>query len=469
MIFQLDDIPKMKVTVMGLGLHGGGASSARFFASRGARVTVTDMKTAAELKDSLEALSDVPIRYVLGEHHQEDFTEADLVIKNPAVPSSSPFLSYARHIDTDIGVFLRFNRRPILAVTGSKGKSTTVSALFNVLLAAYPETKLGGNITVSPLGFIKECLTPNEAPVILELSSWQLADLPDLSLLSPKVAVITNIMPDHQNRYANMEEYVRDKERIYFSQRAQQHSIINRDDQYCERFTAATPARPHFFSLRPLPPGTSGAYLQGGRGWFRTGLQGSAEPAEEEILPQELAIPGEHNRINLLTAGLCARLYGLSAATIRTELARFHGIEHRMELVAELGGSRWYNDSAATIPDATEAALHSFHVPVHLIAGGTDKKIDYSPFSRLISQAASVHLLAGSATDRMIKLLEEQQIPYRGPFDSLEKAVKSAHESARRGEVVLFSPGATSFGMFANEFDRGRQFKQLVHWLLQAE
>ena len=469
MNFQLDDLPAMKVTVMGLGLHGGGAASARFFASRGARVTVTDMKSAVELQESLEALSDVPIRYVLGEHRPEDFTEADLVIKNPAVPSSSRFLSYARQIDTDIGVFLRFNRRPILAVTGSKGKSTTVSALYDVLHAAYPETKLGGNITVSPLSFIEECLAPHEAPVILELSSWQLADLPDLTLLAPAVAAITNIMPDHQNRYASMDEYVRDKERIYLSQRPLQHSIINHDDPYCERFTAATPARPYFFSLSPLPPGTSGAYLQGRRGWFRADTDETSETAEEEILPQELAIPGDHNRINLLTAGLCARLFGLSPATIRTELARFHGIEHRMEFVAEIDGSRWYNDSAATIPDATEAALHSFREPVHLIAGGTDKNLDYSPFTRLISQAASIHLLAGNATDRMTELLEEQHIPYGGPFDSLEKALESARSASRSGEVVLFSPGATSFGMFANEFDRGRQFKQIVLRRAQAQ
>jgi UDP-N-acetylmuramoylalanine--D-glutamate ligase len=452
---------------MGLGLHGGGAASARFFASRGARVTVTDMKSESELDESLARLTDLPIRYVLGEHREEDFTEADLVIKNPAVPAHSRFLSLAREIDTDVGIFLRFNRRPVLAVTGSKGKSTTVSALHAALLPAYPDARLGGNITVSPLSFLNECLEPAENPVVLELSSWQLADLPDLELLAPRIAVITNIFPDHQNRYANMEEYIRDKERIFLAQKQDQCSVFNRDDPRWKRFAGKTPARPFFVSARPLPDGTAGAFLQHGRGWYRPAADASTgTAAEEEILTESGGLPGRHNRLNLLTAGLCARLFGVPAETVRQALAAFGGIEHRLELVAEIDGSSWYNDSAATIPDATEAALESFASPVHLIAGGTDKELDYSPFTRLITRASSVHLLAGSATERMEAILRDADVSYHGPYDSLVEAVASARAAARPGEAVLFSPGATSFGMFANEFDRGRRFK---HCVMQLE
>jgi UDP-N-acetylmuramoylalanine--D-glutamate ligase len=456
LILRLADLADMRVTVMGLGLHGGGVASARFFASRGARVTVTDMKSREELHDSLEALADLPIRYVLGEHREEDFTDADLVIKNPAVPSASRFLSLAPQLETDISVFLRFNRRPVLAVTGSKGKSTTVSALHAALLAEYPRSRLGGNITVSPLTFIDECLQPSEDPVVLELSSWQLGDLPQLSLLAPRIAVVTNIFSDHQNRYNSMDEYVCDKERIFLAQRPEQYTLLNLDDPYCERFAAKTPAQPLYFSSRPLPPELTGGFLQEGVGYFR------GHGGEEEILPARVNLPGAHNRINLLTAGLCARLFGLSAETIRKELARFTGIEHRLELAAVIRDCSWYNDSAATIPDATEAALASFTVPVHLIAGGTDKEIDFSAFERLAPSAASIHLLAGSATRSMAAILQQMGLAYEGPFDNLESVVASARKAAGPGEVVLFSPGATSFGMFANEFDRGRRFKEAV-------
>jgi UDP-N-acetylmuramoylalanine--D-glutamate ligase len=425
------------------------------------------MKDEASLQESLRGLADLSLRYVLGEHREEDFTGADLVIKNPAVPASSRFLALAPQVDSDIGIFLRFNRRPLLAVTGSKGKSTTVSALYAIMQSVYPAALLGGNITRSPLSFIDECLEYREAPVILELSSWQLADIPEISLLTPRVAVITNIFPDHQNRYSGMEEYVRDKERIFLAQQSDAATVVNHDDPYGARFAAKSGGTIYRFSAGRLEADFRGAYLRDERGWFRAA--GAAERGapvqeaeEEEILPRRLSLPGSHNRINLLTAALAARIYGVPAEHIRRAVAAFSGIEHRMEHVAELEGVDWYNDSAATIPDATEAALESFHQPVHLIAGGTDKQIDYTPFSRLAFRPATIHLLAGSATERMAAILDEADIDYRGPYKSLEEAVRSARSAATPGEVVLLSPGATSFGMFANEFDRGRQFKRIV-------
>ena len=196
---------------MGLGLNGGGLACVRYFASLGAHVTATDLRSEEILAPSLEKLKDLPVRYVLGEHRMEDFEQADLVIKNPAVPADSPFLKASRQVETDLSVFLANCTNPILAVTGSKGKSTVVSALHAVLSSAGLNPRLGGNITVSPLTFLEEL--KGDEPVILELSSWQLGDLKGRNLLHPRISVITNIMNDHQNMYAAFSDYVDDKKR----------------------------------------------------------------------------------------------------------------------------------------------------------------------------------------------------------------------------------------------------------------
>ncbi|HWP67739.1 MAG TPA: Mur ligase family protein, partial [Rectinemataceae bacterium] len=210
---SIRDIAGMKVLVMGLGLHGGGLESARFFCDKGAIVTVTDLRDETTLKPSIEALEGRALRYVLGKHEIEDFRTADIVIKNPAVRRTSPYLAAAKAIETDVSVFLRYSKSPIVAVTGSKGKSSTASAIHHGFRHSGTDSLLGGNITVSPLSFLDE--TGADRPVVLELSSWQLADMRGLGVLKPKVAVLTAIMPDHMNYYSSMEEYVADKRLIY--------------------------------------------------------------------------------------------------------------------------------------------------------------------------------------------------------------------------------------------------------------
>ncbi len=442
---------------MGLGLHGGGLASARFFAEHGATVTVTDLRDEATLAPTVEQLADLPIRFVLGRHKEEDFTKADLVIKNPAVPRNSRYLQLAGRVETDISVFLRLNRRPVLAITGSKGKSTTVSALHRIMRAADPETLLGGNITVSPLTFVEKCLSATGSPVILELSSWQLADIQPADLLHARIAAVTNIMTDHQNSYSSMQEYVNDKARIFNGQAPEEYSICFYDDEYGRFFAEYTPGRPLYYSAAPLPAELGdGAYLQDGVGYLRR------EGHLQEIVPEQVHIAGTHNKLNLLVAATTAALWGVPSDIIRREAAGFSGIEHRMELVRELNGVRWYNDSAATIPDATAAAIKSLSGNVHLITGGTDKKLDFAPLDEVLEIPASIHLLEGSASIHMQNKMQERRIPYYGPFGNLQAAVLSAFEHAAAGDTVLFSPGATSFGMFLNEFDRGRSFKSMV-------
>jgi UDP-N-acetylmuramoylalanine--D-glutamate ligase len=461
-ITRIEDLSGIRATVMGLGLNGGGLSSARFLAESGAVVTVTDMKEESTLTESVAALNDLPIRYVLGRHDLEDFRHADLVVKNPAVRPDSPYILASESVETDISLFLRFASSPIIAVTGSKGKSSVSSAIYHVLSSSGVTAYLGGNITVSPLSFLRKC-TPS-TPVVLELSSWQLADMRGLGVLKPKIAVLTSIMPDHMNRYSSMEDYVSDKRLIYADQDNSCFTICNGDDMWGKSFASETRGQVLWYSHSPL--GRPGAWIEGTpsrRGLYST----KGDPSRaEEILPSRILVPGEHQRKNLLTAALACRAFGIDADSIASSLSTFSGVEHRLERFAEKDGILWYNDSAATIPQAVDAALSSFENPVILITGGTDKNIDFEPIRSIYSKAKNIILLAGSGTDKLKPILEQDGVHFKGPFDDLGLAVKEALLLAIPGDTVILSPGCASFGMFLHEFDRGRKFKETVKELI---
>ncbi|MDR3161769.1 MAG: UDP-N-acetylmuramoyl-L-alanine--D-glutamate ligase [Spirochaetaceae bacterium] len=463
----------MRVLVMGLGLHGGGLESARYLARMGAELTVTDLRDETVLAPSLEKLEAAAggaVRYVLGRHEMEDFARADMVIKNPAVRPDSPFLRAARRIETDISLFLAASPARLTAVTGSKGKSGTASALHRVLQEGRSRgllrgtAYLGGNITRSPLSFL-EALGEDD-DVVLELSSWQLGDLrrrraDGQALLKPRAAVLTAIMADHQDRYHSMEAYVADKRVIYQGQ-DQGDATVAGDDAWGRSFLAETGGRPLMYAEEPLPAGTAGGWLSGGDG-PALGRLPSGETAE--IVPARLLVPGRHQKRNLLAAALALLDLGLPPALIREALGNFPGIEHRLEFFHQAGGIRFYNDTAATIPEAAAAALAAFDPAPVLVAGGTDKDLDFSPLARAAAGAKALVLLAGTGSEKLRALLDRGGVPYRGPFDSVEGAVRAALEEARAGDAVVLSPGCASFGMFLNEFDRGRRWKEAVRRL----
>jgi UDP-N-acetylmuramoylalanine--D-glutamate ligase len=465
----IDHIAGLKITIMGLGLHGGGLSSALFFSDHGALVTVTDLRDEKILAPSLAELEGRDIRFVLGKHEMSDFSSADVVIKNPAVKRNSPFLSIAKSVETDISVFLRYSKSPLVAVTGSKGKSSTVSAIHHGLNRNGIKSLLGGNITVSPLSFLE--LTCPERPVVLELSSWQLADMRGMAVLKPRIAVLTAIMPDHMNYYSSMDEYVSDKRLIYADQDSGDCTICDRDSSWGRSFASETKARVLWYSstfhkenggwLEPVP--NSG---DGSRGVRRCRTANGA--VLETILGEDLLVPGIHMKKNLLAAALALGDLGLQPADIRSSLASFPGVEHRLEHFASDNGVQWYNDSASTIPQAVEAAILSFRVPVVLIAGGTDKNIDFSTTAQSYGKAAAIVLLAGSGTDKLMPLLREKNIAWNGPHETLDKAIVEARKLAKPGSVVVFSPGCTSFCMFLHEFDRGRKFKEATMRILSS-
>jgi len=282
------------------------------------------------------------------------------------------------------------------------------------------------------------------------------------------VSVLTILFPDHMNTYASMEEYIEDKKVIFQEQDSGAAALFNHDDPFQADFHRQTAARALLFSRRPLPPDLCGAFLvpEGGRARLGAGrgrrLNGARESEDELILPRQLRLCGEHNRLNLLASALALSVFGVEAPVIREAMGDFGGVEHRLELFAEHGGVRFYNDSAATVPEAAAEALRAVPRPVVLIAGGTDKKLDFSPLLGAADIPERIVLLEGSGSEKIVRGLEQTGRSFEGPFSGLQAAVDRALELARPGGCVLFSPGCTSFEMFENEFDRGARFKAAV-------
>jgi UDP-N-acetylmuramoylalanine--D-glutamate ligase len=481
----------MKVLVMGLGLHGGGLESARYLARHGAVLTVTDLRDEKTLAPTIAKLEDFirkgsgaagPVRYVLGRHETADFEQADMVIKNPGVRPDSPFLRAAKRIETDISIFLANSPARLVAITGSKGKSSTASALHWVLTegrkpglpsgGAVPRGRawLGGNITVSPLSFLDDLMPEDD--VVLELSSWQLGDLrgrlreDGRPLLKPRAALITAIMKDHLDRYKAMDDYVADKRVIYQGQDEADVTVAG-DDGWGEQFRRESRGRPLVYAENPLPEGLSGGWLTGPDGPGLARLYGAVPPGINagetlELVPPQPLTPGFHQKKNLLAAGLTLLDLGLPPDRIRENLASFPGIEHRLEFFHQAGEIRFYNDSAATIPEAAAAALRSFDRPIVLVAGGSDKNLDFRALAEAAPRAKALILLAGTGSDKLIPLLKTAGLDFTGPLDSMKAAAGAVREAAAPGDIVILSPGCASFGMFLNEFDRGTKWKDAV-------
>jgi UDP-N-acetylmuramoylalanine--D-glutamate ligase len=386
-------------------------------------------------------------------------------------------------VETDLSLFLEACPARLSAVSGSKGKSGVASALHWALNGARKAgllpggAFLGGNITLSPLTFLDE-LT-GEDDVVLELSSWQLGDLRGRvnargeALLKPRTAVLTAIMADHLDRYGTMEAYVKDKRTLYAGQDPS-GATIALDDLWGRSFLAESPGRPLPCFDSVLPVGVNGGWLgetQGGlAGFVRTG---NGEAAE--AVPAALLVPGKHQKKNLLEAALALCDLGLPPSFVRESLGAFPGIEHRLEFFAELEGIRFYNDTAATIPEAAAAGVEALAedpalAPPVLVVGGADKNLDFTPLAAAAAKAAAVFLLAGTGSGKILSLLRAGGINCPGePFDNIEAAAEAALEAARtlrrEGALpvpVLLSPGCASFGMFLNEFDRGRKWKEAV-------
>jgi UDP-N-acetylmuramoylalanine--D-glutamate ligase len=459
---SIEDIKDKKITIMGLGLNGGGEAAARFFLNKGAYVTVTDMKTTEQLAPTLERLNNDDtldhsrLTYHLGGHDLADFETADCVIKNPGVKfEGNKYLAAAKAIETDLSIFLRFTDCPIIAVTGSKGKSSTVSAIYYGLQQAGFNAFLGGNITVSPLTFFDK--VNSNTPVVIEFSSWQLADLRGRGVLKPHIAVITKIVPDHQNWYGNMQDYVADKRLIYADQTADDFSIFDAGED--EPGTG---------------PDCGGTWGDLFARETRAKVIRYNTKTQYSVDFDSLLVPGEHMKLNAQNAATVLQLMGVEKQRAKEILQTWPGIAHRLQFFHEWKGFKFYNDSAATVPEAAAAATQAFGRPVILLTGGTEKGLELDKLTEVLTGSGGknsisieqIYLLAGTATDKIIPELDKTNTKYNGPYNSLNEMLSALKNNLTNNDVhsdiVVFSPGATSFGMFNNEFDRGEKFMKAV-------
>lgn len=425
-----------KVVVMGLGLLGGGAGVAKFFAKQGAEVLVTDLKTEKDLKKSVKELKGLPIKYVLGRHQENDFKNADLIIKNPAVPRESPYLKIARKnnipIETDISIFFKLCKAPIIGVTGTKGKSTVATLIYLFLKIKYSNTFLAGNIGVTPLAILSKI--KKNSKVVLELSNFELEDLKQ----SPQMAIITNLFPDHLNRYKNFQDYINSKKPIFKYQKKNDILILNQGNPEAKKLAKEAPSKVLFFTPLEI-----------------TKTQKKHKAKE--------SLTGFKDS-NISAAVLAAKIFGICLKDIKKVLADFKGVPHRQELIAVKKGVKYINDTTATNPGAAKMAIRFFSQKfpdskIILIAGGVDKNLDYKEFAEEIKKkVGALILLPGTASDKIKKELGSFKEPSSFWAKSMEEAVKKASELARKNDIVLLSPAAASFNLFKNEFDRAEQF-----------
>jgi UDP-N-acetylmuramoylalanine--D-glutamate ligase len=447
-----------RVLVMGLGLQGSGVAAARYAAQQGAIVRVTDMKSPEVLTPSLQALSGLPIEFVLGKHREEDFLWAEIVIRNPGVPRSSPYLQLAQQhgaqIEMEIALFFLACPGRIIGITGTRGKTTTTTLLYEILRASGQHTILGGNIagvkTLSLLPLIRQ-----ETQVVLELSSWQLEGLAPHAI-SPALAVMTNIYPDHLNTYSGMEDYAEAKATIFRYQHASDIAIFNYDNAWTRRFGEEAPGTTWFASLQ---------------------LGGSFARGSTDIEPfifTETPLVGRHNLENILLATTAARRLGIPDEIIGETVRHFRSVPHRLEEVAIINNVRFINDSTSTTPVAGLNGLLAFDAPIVLVAGGNTKHLPMEQWpATIVARSRDVILLSGSGTHELVPVLEEAakkqgvRNPVRGVYDDFTRAMDAAVALTRPGDVLLFSPGFTSFGMFLNEFDRGDHFVAYIRKLQQ--
>ncbi len=417
---------------MGLGRFGGGVGVTRWLAGRGARVTVSDQAPAADLADSVAALEGLDVALHLGGHAGTDFTGCDVLVVNPAVPFGSPFIAAAldagAELTTEVNLFLRRCRCPVVGVTGTAGKSTT-TAMIGAILERHRPAHVGGNIGRCLLEELPG-ITPEHA-VVLELSSFQLFYLPLIGV-SPAVAVVTNVAANHLDRHPTMAHYVDSKKNIFRFQQAGDVLILNRDDPVAD-WAGDAPAEVGFFS------------------------------ADDE--PFALSIPGRHNQANAQAAWAAAGRFGVTRAAAAEVLAAFEALPHRLELVAEAGGVRYYNDSKSTTPDGAVAALASFPLGVAVvIVGGSDKGADMAELCRALAAGAKAVVATGQTGEAIaagVRAIAPADVPveYEPKFAD---AVAVARRLAEPGDVVCLSPACASYDQFTNYEHRGDTFTGLV-------
>jgi UDP-N-acetylmuramoylalanine--D-glutamate ligase len=449
------ELKNKRVLVVGLGKSG--LSAAMFLRGQGARVTVSDTRSAVALAKEIPALLEAGIMVESGGHGLLTFRRQDLIVISPGVPMDTAevkqVVAFGLPVIGELELASRYLQGDVVAITGSNGKTTTTALVGQIFRDAGVPTLVGGNIGLPVIDLVAKS-TPATVSV-LEVSSFQLETV---EKFHPKIAAILNITPDHLDRHGSFESYAAAKARITERQTVEDFLVLNAEDKTAQMVALKTKAQIYWFSGRR--PIKQGAFVHGESILFIPHEGAKAEP----VMPvSEISLKGSHNVENVLAAVCMARLAKIPARSIRASVAEFRAVEHRLELVKEVNGVEFYNDSKATNVDATMKAVASFAGGIHLILGGKDKDSDYSLMSEMLKERVKIVYTIGSAAEKIERQL--QGVVKIVPAETLQAAVAKAAKAATIGDVVLLSPACSSFDQFENYEQRGRVFRQLVNEL----
>jgi UDP-N-acetylmuramoylalanine--D-glutamate ligase len=441
---------KKNVSVVGAARSG--IAVALLLQSQGAHVFVSDSSSADKLQSSLSQLQSEKIEYETGKHTVRVY-ECELMIISPGVPSNAPVVLEAQKrsikVISELEVGSWFCRSPIVAITGSNGKTTTTTLIGRILDHAKKKHVVAGNIGTAFSSVILELAETDI--VVLEVSSFQ---LDHIETFRPKISILLNITPDHMDRYDHsMEKYAASKAQIFKNQRSDDVLIYNADDEWTKRVVSQAKSRKIAFSVQQQL--NEGAFVENEQlvtslGGVKTGV----------IDIHKIFIKGIHNLYNSMAAVLAGQLLGVEADSLRSALETFEGVEHRLEFVRELESVRYYNDSKATNVDSVWYALQAFEEPIVLLLGGRDKGNDYSRLAALVKKRVKAIVAIGESADKVEKAFRGTSAVTKAA--SIDEAVSTARSLAQSGDVVLLSPACASFDWFKNYEHRGQVFKELV-------
>ncbi len=441
-----------RVLVVGLGKSG--VASALFLKKHGARVAVSDTKSGDELRNEIPVLLDNGITVETGGHGERTFRGQDLIVVSPGVPVDAPPLKQARSLGEsvigEIELAALFLPGPVVAITGSNGKTTTTTLTGEIMTAAGFPTLVGGNIGTPAISLAERATA--ETVIVLEVSSFQLETI---QTFRPKVAVVLNVTPDHLDRHHTFEVYVDAKARLFENQQPSDFAVLNADDPTCVSMGTRTKAQVFWFSRHDEVQ--RGAWVRDGKTLF-CDAKGQREILEVSDIP----LKGAHNLENVLAAVCAGALMGCAPDKIRQAVRDFKAVEHRLEFVATIRGVDYYNDSKATNVDATIKALESFPANIHLILGGKDKGSDYTVLNDLLRQRVKRVYTIGAAAAKIESQIKGPEVVHA---ETLENAIRKATAVAQPGDVVLLAPACASFDQFKSYEHRGKVFKDIVHSL----
>jgi len=452
--------------VVVLGMARQGKALGRWLPTVGARVTLSDTRRADQLAADMAEFAGQPVEFVLGGHPLNLLDGCDVLCVSGGVPLTLPVVQEAFRrgvwVTNDAQLFLERCPAPVLGITGSAGKTTTTALVGAMCRASGVRTWIGGNIGEVLLDVLSQ-IAPEDV-VVMELSSFQL----ELMTVSPAIAAVLNVTPNHLDRHGTMEAYAAAKAHIYLHQKPPDVAVFGRDDPVARRMSANAPARMAEFSMREAVP--SGAYLQDDYLLVTVGDSAPGTAFEVVCHRNAIRLRGDHNLLNTLAACAVAGAGYVPAEAMRAAIESFTGVEHRLETVAVIDGVTWVNDSIATAPERVIAALHSYREPVVLLAGGRDKKLPWDELAALAVTKCRAVIAFGEYGPQVAEHMNrawsqapEAMIERVAVVETLDQAVELARQVARPGDVVLLSPGGTSYDAYRDFAERGQHFRELVH------